>query len=145
MGPTMKRLYLYLACAAVGVTTTTAFAQEKAELPNRPIKRSEVVAVLDQQFKAMDTNHDGKISRDEFEAYRAKQAAGETSSDLSAFAHVGAHWFDKNDTNGDGFVSRAEAAERPLKMFDMADANQDGVISLKERSTAMFMMSMKKK
>ncbi len=93
----------------------------------------------------MDTNHDGKITPDEFDAYRAKQEAGETSGALSAFAHVGAHWFEKSDTNGDGVVTPAEAAARPLKFFDMADSNRDGEISLKERSAAMSMMALTKK
>jgi EF hand domain-containing protein len=140
----MSRFQLLIMCGAA-FTSSMVFAQGQDELPNRPITRSEVRAVLDQQFKAMDANHDGRITPDEFDAYRQKQSAGGATGSLPAFAHVGSHWFEKGDTNGDGVVTPAEAAARPLKLFDMADANQDGVISLKERSTALMMMSLGKK
>jgi hypothetical protein len=140
----MSPLQLLFACG-VALTSSVAFARGGDDLPNRPITRAEVRSVLDRQFKAMDGNHDGRISRDEFDAYRAKQAAGDTAATLPAFAHVGSRWFDKADDNGDGVVTPAESAARPLKFFDMADGNGDGVISLKERQTAMAMMSLGKK
>ena len=140
----MNRFQLLIMLGAA-VTSTIALAQGQDELPNRPITRSEVRAALDQQFKAMDSNHDGRITPDEFEAYRAKQSAGGTTGALAAFAHVGSHWFEKSDANGDGVVTPAEAAARPLKMFDMADSNQDGVISLRERNIALSMMNLGKK
>lgn len=140
----MNRFHLLFACT-VAATSSIAVAQDRDELPNRPITRAEVRGVLDQQFKAMDGNHDGKISRDEFDAYRAKQATGNTPAALPAFAHVGSRWFDKADDNGDGVVTPAEAAARPLKFFDMADSNRDGVISLKERQVAIAMMNFGKK
>jgi ABC-type glycerol-3-phosphate transport system substrate-binding protein len=140
----MNRFQLLIMLGAAA-TSTIALAQGQDELPNRPITRSEVRAALAQQFKAMDSNHDGRITPDEFAAYREKQSAGGTSGALPAFAHVGSHWFEKSDANGDGVVTPAEAAARPLKMFDMADSNQDGVISLKERNIALSMMSLGKK
>ena len=140
----MSRFQLLITCG-VALTASLAFARGEDELPNRPITRTEVRALLDQQFKAMDSNHDGKISAEEFAAYRDKQSAGETPASLPAFAHVGSHWFEKADANGDGVVTPAEAAARPLKFFDMADSNRDGVISLKERQIAISMMSLTKK
>jgi hypothetical protein len=140
----MSRFQLLLLCG-VALTSTTAVAQGRDELPNRPITKAEVRAALDRQFKAMDSNHDGKITPDEFDAYRGKQAAGDTGGALPAFAHVGSRWFEKSDADGDGVVTPAEAAARPMKFFDMADSNQDGVISLKERQMALSMMSLGKK
>jgi hypothetical protein len=140
----MRRFPLLILFGA-SVVATVALAQGQDELPNRPITRAEVRAALDQQFKAMDSNHDGKITPDEFEAYREKQNAGGSPGTLAAFSHVGSHWFEKSDANGDGVVTPAEAAARPLRMFDMADSNQDGVISLKERNIALSMMSLGKK
>jgi hypothetical protein len=140
----MRRIQLLLLCG-VAVTSSVAAARGEDELPNRPITIAEVRATLDVQFKAMDSNHDGKITPEEFDAYRAKQAAGDTPGELPAFAHVGARWFEKSDGNGDGVVTPAEAAARPLKFFEMADANRDGVISLKERQTAVAMMSLGRK
>jgi Ca2+-binding EF-hand superfamily protein len=140
----MKRFHLLILGGAL-FTSSIALAQSRDELPDRPISRTEVRAALDQQFKAMDSNHDGRITREEFDTYREKQRTADAPAALPAFAHVGSRWFEKSDTDGDGVVTQAEAAARPLKMFDMADANQDGVISLKERSTALMMMSLGKK
>ena len=140
----MNRFQLLL-LGGVAVIASIAVAQGRDDLPDRPITKAEVRAMLDQQFKAMDSNHDGKITPEEFDAYRQKQSAGETSSPLPAFAHVGGHWFEKSDANGDGVVTPAEAAARPMNFFDMADSNQDGVISLKERQMALSMMSLGKK
>jgi hypothetical protein len=140
----MNRYQLLFVCGAT-LVPSIAFAQGREELPNRPITRTEVRTVLDQQFKAMDTNHDGRITPDEFDAYREKQSADGAQGTLPAFAHVGSRWFEKSDANGDGAVTPAEAAARPLKFFDMADSNRDGVISLKERSAAMAMMSLTRK
>jgi hypothetical protein len=140
----MSRFQLLLLCG-VAVSAAAALAQGRDELPDRPITKAEVRAALDQQFKAMDSNHDGKITPDEFAAYRDKQSAGDTPGSLPAFAHVGGRWFEKSDVDGDGVVTPAEAAARPMKLFDMADSNSDGVISLKERQLAISMMSLGKK
>lgn len=140
----MKSYHVLLA-SALALGSTAATTAGLSDLPDRPIARSEVVAVLDQQFRAMDSNRDGRISRGEFEAYLARERAGELPGKLSAFAHVGGHWFDKADANGDGMVTRSEAAARPLKMFDLADVNHDGVISLEERKLASVMMSLRGK
>ena len=140
----MRRIQLLLLCG-VAVTASIAVARGEDELPNRPIKKSEVVAAVDQQFRAMDSNHDGKITPNEFDAYRVKQSAGDTGGALPAFAHVGGHWFEKSDANGDGVVPPAEASARALKYFEMADSNRDGVISLKERDLVLSMMALKHK
>ena len=125
--------------ASLLLALTPAAAQNSAALPDRPIARSEVVAGIKRQFAAMDANHDGFISRDEFEAYHARQTA--SGEDSGLFAHVGSHWFEKTDTNGDGRVTPAEAQARPLQLFDMADANHDGIVSPEERKIALMMMS----
>ncbi len=39
------------------------------------------------------------------------------------------HWLKKQDTDGDGLVSRAEASGRTAAGFDDLDTNQDGVLS----------------
>ena len=52
-------------------------------------------------------------------------------------AHAG-HGFAALDKNGDGVISREEAAARPrlAKMFDKLDANKDGVLSKDEMKVA---------
>jgi hypothetical protein len=124
------------ACAIALLAVAPAFAKGGADLPDRPISRSEVIAGIKQQFTAMDTNHDGVVTRDEFDAYHAAQSPDADG----VFGHVGGHWFDKADAASDGRVTLAEAEMRPLRMFDMADSNHDGVVDQHERKTAMAMM-----
>lgn len=122
---------------------TPAIAQPA--LPDRPITRAEVVAAVKAKFAMLDANHDGVVTRGEYEAYRARMASGaaDEGSGAAAFVHIGGKWFDRSDTKGDGRVTLAEATARPLEMFDMADANRDGVVSVKERQMAMMLMSLK--
>lgn len=83
------------------------------------------------QFSALDADKNGSVSRAEFisanervlNAAIAKQGAAE-----KAFA--------ADDLNGDGKVSYAEAASRPLREFDAIDTNHDGSLTLAERQTA---------
>jgi Ca2+-binding EF-hand superfamily protein len=135
----MTRYHILIACVAA-LAASPSFAKHPKDLPDRPISRSEILALLDHQFQEMDTNHDGRITRDEFEAYRARQDDVAPSSDLAAFAHVGPHWFDKADKHGNGFVTPKEAGAHLLKMFDMADSNHDGVIDHQEREAVEAMM-----
>jgi hypothetical protein len=117
-----------------------ALAQDGAALGTRPISRTEVTAGVKRLFATMDTNHDGTISRQEFDAFRARQGANEGGGDV--FGHVGSHWFERADANGDGKVTLAEAQVRPLQLFDMADANHDGVASVDEQKVAMMLMKL---
>jgi len=110
-------------------------AQAPADLPDRPIARNEVIAIVRKQFAAMDANHDGVVTMDEFQAYRARQVPGAGGP----FGHVGGHWFDHADSQGNGRVTLAEAEAHPLQLFDMADMNHDGVVSVQERKMAMMM------
>jgi Ca2+-binding EF-hand superfamily protein len=126
------------AAAAAFLFVAPVLAQSPAALPDRPIARSEVIGVVKKQFAAMDANHDGIVTRAEFETYHAAQAPGAGGP----FGHVGGHWFDHADTKGDGRVTLAEAEAHPLQMFDMADTNHDGVVDLQERKLATMMMSL---
>lgn len=111
-----------------------AFAQD---LPDRPIQRAEVIAAVKRQFARLDANRDGVVTRGEFEAYRAHQPAAPPGE--SPFEHIGGHWFDHADPNGTGRVTVAMAAQHPLEMFDMADVNHDGTVSVEERRVAQAM------
>jgi len=133
---------LRFAATSVSIAAFSPAVAQSLQLGQRPIRRAEVVAGVSAQFAEMDTNHDGAISPPEFEAYRAKEA---TMPDGNAgLTHVGSHWFDRADANGDGRVTLAEAQARPLQMFDMADSNHDGVASLDEQSLAAMMMKLGK-
>jgi Ca2+-binding EF-hand superfamily protein len=131
----MKRL---IALVGFAIVASPTLAQNRHDMPDRPVTRAEVIAQIKQNFDMLDANHDGVVTQAEFDAYRAN-AQPETGG--GPFGHIGAHWFERADAKGDGRVTLAEAEARPLQMFDMADANKDGVVSVQERQAAMAMMS----
>jgi hypothetical protein len=135
----MKPLCFALAVAA-GISP--ALAQSAPRLGERPIARTEVIAAIKHQFAAMDSNHDGVVSQAEFQAYRTRQADSPDAPGAGAFGHVGSRWFERADGDGDGRVTLAEAEAHPLRLFDMADANRDGVVSVEEQKVALMMMKL---
>jgi len=117
-------------------------------------------------FDKLDTNHDGVISRDEFMAAKpelrrervmimrsdAAATPGQAPMDGNKMEfrfeqhramhrmHAGmgfaGHLFEMADTNHDGRVSLAEAEAAALAHFDKADLNHDGKITPEERQQA---------
>ena len=116
-----------------------ALAQADAGLPAGPISRAQVTAAIKQRFASLDTDHDGAVSRAEFDAYRQKARPEQGGG----FVHIGEHWFERSDADGDGRVTLSEALARPMQLFDMADTNHDGVVSVDERKLAMMLMGPK--
>jgi hypothetical protein len=62
--------------------------------PKKPAQQAKAKADRNQQFDQLDTNHDGKLSFEEFSAHRDRAEAEA--------------WFKARDRNGDGFLSREE-------------------------------------
>ena len=87
----------------------------------------------------MDANNDGAVTRGEFEAMHARQQRprGEGKARRGGGMHgmgmIGGRMFDMADANNDGRVSLQEAQSTALRHFDMADANRDGQVSRDER------------
>ena len=100
-------------------------------------------------FDRLDANHDGMISRDEFMAARRdvrqervvvmKDAGGKTGMHMHGGGMIG-HMFDMADANHDGRVSLAEATNAAARHFDQADLNHDGKLTPDERRQAHRMM-----
>jgi Ca2+-binding EF-hand superfamily protein len=105
-------------------------------------------------FDRLDTNHDGNISRQEFMASKPQvreervmimrgpdgAAAGMHRMHAMGDMHgmhamhmggmaIGGHMFEMADANHDGRVSLAEAQAAALAHFDKADLNHDGKIT----------------
>lgn len=110
-------------------------------------------------FAAVDANKDGKVTLEEFNAYRAAKVAGaDTDKDgklsvdeiaamdlkeMQARSLQRATRMVKDlDTDGDGKLSAAELIARPMpeRLFQMADTNKDGSIDQAEADAAMQMM-----
>jgi EF-hand domain pair/EF hand len=97
-------------------------------------------------FERLDANRDGAISRGEWDAgaaHREQRMAsrdhnGDGRPDRRGFRHArmgsfGGHMFEMADANKDGRVTLQEAQASALKHFDMADANRDGQVTPDER------------
>ena len=115
-------------------------------------------------FDKLDTNHDGVISREEYMAarpqvrerqvliMRTRNAPGAPEASgmprmmemhmHGAGMHMGGfggHLFEMADTNHDGRVSLKEAEAAALAHFDKADLNHDGKVTPDERQQAREM------
>ena len=117
-----------------------ARAAHRAQFTERREDRRE------QAFERMDGNRDGAISRAEWDAHAAQREQrvaarnrdgdgrrdGRRSAGGGMHA-LGGHMFEMADANKDGRVTLQEAQAAALRHFDMADANRDGQITPEER------------
>ena len=85
-----KPIITLLACALCAGTALAAGHAAKNPKPTPPVD----------EFKTLDTNHDGKLSKDEF-------AAGDKANT--------AEEFDKLDKNHDGYLDHSEFSQRHKK------------------------------
>lgn len=127
---------------------------------HRPMTAEQMQARVALEFAKMDTNHDGVVTHDEFDAFvKAKQAemqAKRAEHRDRAFARM--------DTNHDGMLSRQEfdapmgpppggpggpgghgrhgmmRGHMAAMWFDRADANHDGKVTLAEAQDAAAKM-----
>jgi hypothetical protein len=91
-----------------------------------PIARADFLAQGKAQFKMMDTNHDGAITKDELSAMMAKQMG--TAAPQPMIDTI----FTALDTNGDGKLTQPEVEGVQAKRFDQWDTNHDGTLTPEE-------------
>jgi hypothetical protein len=120
--------YLILALGATALSSAVS-----AQTAPKPITRADYINVLNQRFAAVDTNHDGFVSRDELAVQQQKDLA-QAKANLEAQLRDA---FKRLDTNKDGSLSLAEflasapgikATETPDQMVQGLDTNHDGKI-----------------
>lgn len=159
---------LKLAAGAIATLVAgTALAQTTppASAPPRTLTRAQVVQQVDAEFKNLDTNGDGKISKAEIQAAVDKMAA-DTSAEIKKRQQEDFNKLDTDhngqlslaeyeagvkitpkagladqrlqafDTNKDGVITAAEFRSKPLAEFDRVDTNHDGTISEAELKAA---------
>jgi Ca2+-binding EF-hand superfamily protein len=89
---------------------------------------------------ALDTNHDGKISKDEFAAraammmghHRMGGAGGGAAADANAPKPDMGRMFTRMDANNDGYLDTTEINAMLARRFARQDANHDGVLTADE-------------
>lgn len=149
----MRKTVLTLMLAASALTSATS-AQIAPATPRPPMRqdanhdgvatRAEAIAQADARFAQMDTDHDGRVSGGEMQAYRAALHDRMVASGRNVpVPPPGGRKHDgmgrRMDPNGDGSVTREEFEERALRRFDRMDANHDGAIDTTERANAAEM------
>ena len=101
-------------------------------------------------FERLDSNRDNAISRAEWDAHAAQREQRISSRDQDGdgrpdrrggrrgmhMAGFSGHMFEMADANRDGRVTLQEAQAAALRHFDIADANRDGQITPDERRQA---------
>lgn len=84
----------------------------------------------DKLFARLDTNKDGKISPDEFTAFRKQNP--DVDAKATKAGKRGQRVFARFDKDKDGFLSRAEADDVLAWRYKRMDANNDGILTLEE-------------
>jgi Ca2+-binding EF-hand superfamily protein len=160
----VTRTLLFSAAIALALPAA-AFAQTKPAAPAaqapQSMSKADFLKQVDARFAAIDTNHDGSVTKDEVAAMQAKalaeaQAAEQKSIEadfkkldtnkdnslsLAEFKAAAPSLRPRQtpdqmlaelDSNKDGKVTAAEYRSNPVASFDKADANHDGTLTAQE-------------
>lgn len=121
-----------------GAIAAAAVGQQKAEPAGlRPIARAQFLASMDGEFRRMDADKNGQVSRAELEQTQQQQAVATAEARNRA-------QFIQLDTNRNGQLSQAEFAKlvspppiaNAQPLLARMDGNRDGQVSLVEYRAA---------
>ena len=96
---------------------------EAAETKLLATRKSQQLKQREAAFRQLDTDKNGSLSLQEYNAALAAQAS---KPNVTAYVN-------RLDTNKDGKVSMAESRAPAAARFDRMDANKDGVLSVEEQ------------
>ena len=134
-----------------GIITRDELAASKAQFDERMDKSAPKRAA--KLFDRLDTNHDGKIARAEIAARRAARSTAHGKAPKAGSRAPGSALFERADSNKDGTITRPEfdaavaggkiklrhanmRGSAIARLFDAADVNRDGRVSLQEAQQA---------
>ena len=149
---------VFAAILLIAVSTSGAIAQAAG---NSDVPRSDYIATMDSEFRKMDADKNGQVTRAEVEAFdrgaavanaraRAQATFSQLDSDRNGQlsqaeffklitgtpAVDGRPLIGKLDTNKDGQISLIEHRGGKLAYFDQIDRDKDGVVSTAEMKAA---------
>ena len=144
-----------LSSAAIGQTSASGAAA------NGNVPRTDYIATMDTEFRKMDGDKNGQVTRTEVETFERGAALGQARARAQAkFAELdtdrngqispvefnklitgtpevdGRRLIGALDTNKDGQISLIEHRAGKLSYFDRIDSDKDGVVSLAEMKAA---------
>lgn len=135
----LPRYLLILAAFAALGAAAGAPAQPKAQVPEAspPLSRAQFIVQMDAEFRKMDADKNGQLTRAEIEQYQKQQAAAQAQARNRAV-------FTQLDTNKNGQLSKSEfeKMEAPATstsaqpVLNRMDSNRDSLISIVEHRTA---------
>jgi Ca2+-binding EF-hand superfamily protein len=97
------------------------------------VSREEHEEAADRRFEEMDTNDDDKVTVTELEAAQTKMMGGKRAKPSGAAGEPSAaDKLQRMDNNRDGVLSEDEFEAGADQMFQMLDANSDGFITKAE-------------
>ena len=142
--------------AMLGIASPALGQVKAAETPDAPLPRAQFIAGMDSEFRKMDADKNGQLTRTEIEQFQTQQLEAQTRArNKELFAQL-----DKNkngqlspaefagmataapanaqpmiarmDGNRDSQISQAEHRTATLANFDRVDSNKDGVVTAAE-------------
>jgi len=127
----MSIMILFLAAAAAA----------KAHAAPDTSTRNGLIASYTAMVRRIDTDHDDKVSRAEWEvmvdASPMLQAQGLSEANRTYLRTSLMAGFDQNDSDKDGFLTLDELMAKPLFRFACLDANHDAKVSQTEMAANM--------
>jgi len=141
--------------------TGVASAASGQVVGNDNVPRTDYIATMDTEFRKMDADKNGQVTRAEVEAFERGAAIGQARARAQAkFAELdvdrngqisqvefnklitgtpvvdGRPLIGKLDSNKDGKISLIEHRAGKLSYFDQIDSDKDGVVSVAEMKAA---------
>jgi hypothetical protein len=99
------------------------------------VDRAEWNAGQEARFKQLDTDKDGKLTKDEL--FARTPASGNNALPTDTQLRRQSAYFQRLDTDKDGFVSKAEFMAQADRNFARCDLNKDGRINTAECRQAL--------